>query len=68
MRNIDGEDWTDMLILDNKPKLDHGMIESGDIFNHNKVTSMGFTITNVYNANLAGNSPQKQSYPVPLGK
>ena len=43
-----------MLILDVKPKLDCGMIDSGIIFDHNEVTSMCSINTCVYIANLSG--------------
>ena len=59
VRDIDREDWTDMLVLDVKPKPDRELIELGIIFDHNEAAFMGSMITKVYMANLTGNSTQR---------
>ena len=54
MRYIKGEDWLDLLILDAKPKLDLGNMDSGIIFDHDDGASMGSIPTRVYmNNNMA---------------
>ena len=59
VRDIDREDWTDMLVLDVKPKPDRELIELGIIFDHNEAAFVGSMITKVYMANLTGNSTQR---------
>ena len=54
MRDIEGEDWIDLSILDAKPKLDLGNMDSGIIFDHDDGASMGSIPTRVYmNNNMA---------------
>ena len=59
MKDTDGKDWTDMSILNTKPKLDCGVIDSCTILYHNEATSMGSMCTQTYMANMSGESPQK---------
>ena len=47
MRYIEGEDWLDPSILDAKPKLNIGSMDSGIIFNHDDGASMGLMTTKV---------------------
>ena len=37
MQDIDGKGWIDLLILDAKPKLDLGNLDSGVVFDHNSM-------------------------------
>ena len=55
MKDIEGGDRLDLLILDAEPKLDLRNMDPGIIFDHDNNASMGLMRTNVYmNNNMAG--------------
>ena len=55
MKAIHGEGWIDLLILDAKPKLDLGNMDSGIVFDHGSGASMGSLATRAHmNNNMAG--------------
>ena len=56
VKYIKGEDWVDLLVLDAKPKLDLGNMDSGIIFDHDiNRASISSLTTRVYtNNNMAG--------------
>ena len=58
LKDMLGEDWIDMSILDGKIALDIGAMDSGLIFNHDNEVSMGSMNTKAYmiKNNMAGTS------------